>query len=89
VLCRIAHSHGQNLGPIFPVSIFNLDGNRRTNGLAMAHAGEDVRPVLLNVHAAAAAETLLAPPQLPVDKFQIDVEARRQSGNEGDKALAV
>jgi hypothetical protein len=41
------------------------------------------------VHAAAAAETLLAPPQLSVDKFQVDVEARRQSGNEGDKALAV
>ena len=55
----------------------------------MAHPGKDVRPILLNMHAAATAEALLPPPQLPVDKFQIDVEARRQSGNEGDKALAV
>jgi hypothetical protein len=66
-----------------------LDGNRRTNGLAMAHPGEDVGTVLLNVHTATTAEALLSPPQLPVDEFKIDVEARRQSGNEGDKALAV
>ncbi len=55
----------------------------------MANPGEDVRPVLLDAHAAATAIALLAPPQLPVDKFQIDIEARRQSGNEGDEALAV
>jgi hypothetical protein len=41
------------------------------------------------MHAAATAEALLAPPQLPVDEFKIDVETRRQSGNEGDEALAV
>jgi hypothetical protein len=48
-----------------------------------------MRPILLNMHAAATAEALLPPPQLPVDEFKIDVETRRQSGNEGDEALAV
>jgi hypothetical protein len=55
----------------------------------MANAGKDVRPVLLDAHAAAAAVALLPPPQLTVDKFQIDVEARRQSGDKGDETLAV
>jgi hypothetical protein len=41
------------------------------------------------MHAAAPAEALLAAPQLVVDKFKVDVEAGRQSGNEGDQALAV
>jgi hypothetical protein len=48
-----------------------------------------VGAVLLNVHTAATAEALLSPPQLPVDEFKIDVEARRQSRYEGDEALAV
>jgi hypothetical protein len=55
----------------------------------MANTREDVGPILLNAHAAATAVALLAPPQLPIDKFHIDVEARRQSGNKGDEALAV
>ena len=76
-------------GPVFPIAIFDLNGNRRANGLAMAHPGEQVGPVLLNVHAAAPAEALLPPPKLPVDEVHIDVQARRQSRNKGDKALAV
>jgi hypothetical protein len=48
-----------------------------------------VGPILLNAHAAAAAVALLAPPQLAVDKFHIDIEASGQSGNKGDEALAV
>jgi hypothetical protein len=55
----------------------------------MAHPGEDVGAVLLNVHTATTAEALLSPPQLPVDKLKIDVEASRQSRYKGDKALAV
>ena len=55
----------------------------------MANAGKDVCPILLNAHAATTAVALLAPPQLAIDKFQIDFEARGQSGNKGDEALAV
>ena len=89
VLFRITRGHRENLCPVLPVAIFNLHGNRRTDGLAMANSGEDVRPILFNMHAAATAEALLPPPQLPVDEVHIDVQARRQSGNKGDKALAV
>jgi hypothetical protein len=55
----------------------------------VTNAGKDVGAVLLNAHAAAAAIALLPPPKLAIDKFQIDVEACRQSGNKGDEALAV
>ena len=55
----------------------------------MTNAGKDVRPILLNAHAATTAVALLSPPQLAIDKFQIDVETRRQSGNKGDETLAV
>ena len=55
----------------------------------MANPGKDVDPILFDTHTAATAVALLAPPKLPVDKLHIDIEARRQSGNEGDEALAV
>jgi hypothetical protein len=44
---------------------------------------------LLDAHTTATTEALLAPPEFAVDKLDIDIKARRKSGNEGDQALAV
>ena len=49
----------------------------------------DVGLVGLNLHAAAAAVALLAPPQLAVHEIQIDGHAGRQPGDQRDQRLAV
>jgi hypothetical protein len=72
MLGRIARFNGQLLFPVLPVAIDDLDGDGRTDGLAVAHAGKNVRLVGFNLHAAAAAVALLAAPQLAVDEVQID-----------------
>ena len=89
VLFRIAGAYGKYFGPILPVAVFNLDRHGRANGFAMTHPREDVGAVLLNAHTAPAAVALLPPPELMIDVFEIDFEARGQSGYKGDEALAV
>ena len=43
----------------------------------------------LDLHAAAAAIALLAPPKLAVYEFEIDGHTGRQPGNQRDERLAV
>ena len=74
VLFRVTCSYRQSLGPVFPIAIFDPDGNRRADGLAMADPGEEVGPVLLDAHAAATAEALLPPHvRLAYDGLEITV----------------
>ena len=47
------------------------------------------RAVGLDLHAAAAAVALLAPPQFAIDGVERDRDAGGQSGQRGDQALAV
>ena len=86
VLCGIAGSDGQDLGPVLPVAVFDFDGNRRADGLAVAHAGEDVGGIGLDAHAAAAAVALLATPKLAVDEFLVD---RTPAGSPEIKAIRL
>jgi hypothetical protein len=55
----------------------------------VAHAGEHVGLVGLNLHAAAAAIALLAAPQLAVHEIEIDGHAGGQPGDERDQSLSV
>ena len=57
--------------------------------LAVAHAGEDVRGVALDAHAAAASVALLAAPELVVEKRLVDRDARRETADEGYEGFAV
>ena len=68
--------HRQRFGPVLPILVFEQDRDRRADGLRMPHAADDVRAVGLDLHAAAAAEALLAPPQLAIDGLERDRELR-------------
>src|SRR5271170_314359 len=89
MLAGVAGFDGQLFFPVFPVAIGDLDGDGRADGLAVAHAGEDVDLVGLDLHAAAAAVALLAAPELAVDEVDIDSEAGGQARDERDEGFAV
>ncbi len=55
----------------------------------MADTRNDARLICFNLHAAAAAEALLAAPQLMVDKVNRDRNTGGQAGESGYQALAV
>ena len=89
MLGGIAGLDGQLLLPILPIAIHELNGDGRTDGLTMAHAGEDVSLVGLDLHAAAAAIALLAAPKLAIDKIEVDWNACRNPGNQRNESLAM
>jgi hypothetical protein len=55
----------------------------------VTHAGKDVCSVRLDAHAAAAAISLLAPPQFTIDECLIDFESSWESLHQRDQGLAV
>src|SRR5450432_2458424 len=55
----------------------------------MAHAGEDVGGVALDLHASAAAVALLAAPEFAVEEGLVDFQSGGHAGKEGDEGLAV
>ena len=85
----VALAHRQRLLPIFPVSVFQLDRNRRTYRHAVTDAGKNVRGVTLDLHAAAAAIALLPAPEFPVEKCLVHFEPGRQARKESDQSFAV
>ena len=89
VLGRVAGFDGQLLFPVFPVAVDDFNGNRRADGLALAHAGENVGFVGFNLHAAATAKALLAAPQLTIHVCEIDRHTGRHSGDQRDQGLSV
>src|SRR5258708_10458783 len=78
-----------DLGPVLPVVVGQRHGDGGADGLAVADAAEDVRGVLLDAHAAAAAVALLATPELAVDELLIDRHTGRHATYKGDETLAV
>src|ERR1700722_18985329 len=79
----------QLLLPVFPVAIDELHGNRRADSLAVAHAGEDVSLVGLNLNPAAAAIALLGTPKLGIYEVEANGRAGGNSGDQRDESLAV
>jgi hypothetical protein len=55
----------------------------------MADAAHDVGMIGFDLHAPAAAETLLTPPQFAVERSHGNRDPRRQTGQGGDEALPV
>ena len=89
VLGGIAGLDGELFFPVLPVAVDDLDGDGRADGFAVAHAGEEVGLVGLDLHAAAAAVALLAAPKLAVYELEIDGNAGGNARNQGDEGLAV
>ena len=80
---------GQGFGPVLPVLVTNNDRDRRADGFRMPHARDNFDPICFNLHASAAAEALLAPPQLAIDGVERDRYAGGQTGERCNEALTV
>ena len=85
----IALADGQGFLPVFPVAVFELDGDGRADGHSLAHAGKNVGGVALDLHAAAAAVALLAAPEFAVDESLVDFQSGGHAGKKGDQSFAV
>src|SRR6187402_32395 len=89
VLLRIAAFDGKDLFPVLPVAIGYLHGDGRTDGLAMAHAGADMRCVALNPHTSAATVALLATPELVREELLVNGNTCGETAEEGNERLSV
>ena len=89
VFRRVPGLHGQLLLPVLPVAVHDLDGDGGADGLAVAHSGEHMGLVRLDLHASAAAIALLTAPKLAVNELEIDRHAGGNSGDQGDQGLPV
>ncbi len=89
VLCRITLADGQGLLPVLPVAVLEQHGDRRANGLAVTHTGDNVRRIFLNLHPSAAPESLLSAPQFPVYKALIDGHSSRQPREKCNQHLSM
>ena len=81
--------HRQDVGPVGPVLITDDDGHRGADGVGVADARNNLHAIGFDLHAAAAAEALLAPPEFAVDRFQRYGYAGRKPVDGGHKAFAV
>ena len=86
---RIAAFDRQVFGPVLPIGVADDDRDRRADRLRMANAGHDLRAIGLDLHAAAAAEALLAPPKLVIDRFDGDWNSCRKTRQRCHQTLAV
>ena len=57
--------------------------------MRMAHAADNLRAIGLDLHAPAAAKTLLAAPQFAIDGFQGNRNSAGKPGERGHQAFAV
>ena len=62
MLGGLALFNRQRLLPVLPIFVFEQHGDGRTDRFAMAHAGQNVSFVGLDLHSAAAAIALLTSP---------------------------
>ena len=85
----IAVADGKRFLPVFPIAIFQLHGDRRTDGDAVADAGKNVGGVALDLHASAATVALLAAPEFAIEKRRVDFQSGRHAGKKSDQGFAV
>lgn len=89
MLFGIAGLDGQDLFPVLPVAVGDLHGNRRTDGFAMAYAGEDMGCIAFDAHAPATSVALLATPEFVREKLLVDGNTCGETAEEGDERLTV
>ena len=75
--------------PVDEIAVLDRESDRRTERLAVTHAGDDLDRVGLDLHPPAAAVTLLPPPKLVVDGVNIDRQTRRKALDNGYEGFAV
>src|SRR6266550_6450818 len=77
LIIAIFRQGGHFLCPVFPIAILDAQSYRGTDGFAPADSRTNLRLVLLDKHAAAAAVALLAAPKVMIDFANIDGKSRR------------
>ena len=80
---------GQNVLPVRPIAVFNAQGDGRADGLAVAHARENIGAILFDFLPAAASVAELAAVKFVIDEVQIDREGRWEAGNKRKQRLSV
>src|SRR2546426_6152563 len=89
MLGRVASVDGKRLLPIFPIAVFELNGDGGADGHAMTHAGKDVGGVALDFHATATAVSLLAAPEFAVEEGLVHFQSGGEAGKKCDQGFAV
>ncbi len=80
---------GHGLFPVGPVAIFDAQGDRSADRLAVADAGQRFDAVFFDLLAAAAPVAELPPVQLPLQEIKIDRHTRRHAADPCDQRLTV
>ena len=75
--------------PVDPVAVANDKRDRRAGREAVPNAGEHFDVVAFNGHSPAAPVAALSPPELRVERVDIDVETRRHAVDRDDERLTV
>ena len=89
VLRRVAGFDRHGFGPVLPIGVGDDHGDGGADGVALAHSGDNGDAIRLDLHASAAAVTLLPPPEFMIDRIQRDGYAGRESCEGRHEALAV
>src|SRR4029077_12763246 len=89
MLYRVAFCDWKRFLPVLPVFVFKQDGDRRTDGDAVVHAGKNMGSVRLNLHPPTTTVALLSPPQVAIDEFLVDFQAGWQTRQECDQSFAM
>jgi hypothetical protein len=80
---------GQEFFPVGPIAIFDAHGDGCTDGLPVMDAGENLRAILLDFLAAAAAIAELATVQFVIDSGEVNGQTGGEAGDEGEQGLSV
>src|SRR5262245_42077542 len=89
LLIAVFGSRRHFLRPVFPVTVLNAKGNRRSQRLTPTNSRADLHFVLFNEHSAAPTVTLLAAPKIVVDFTDIDRKSRRHPINDHGQTGSV
>ena len=80
---------GHDLIPIRPVLVLDHQSQRRSERQAVTHSAENLDPILLDLHARAAAISLLTAPQFMIDLIDVDGQTCGQTFDDRDERATV
>ena len=75
--------------PVVEVAVADHERDRRADGLAAAHAADDLGLVVLDLHPPAAAVAVLPPGQVAVDALAVEADAGRHPGDDDGELRPV
>src|SRR6266576_4293602 len=89
LIVAISRQGGHFLCPVFPIAILDAQSDGRTDGFAPTDSRTNLRLVLFDKHAPAAAVALLAAPKIVVNFVDSDGKPRRHPIDDHGQTGAV